>query len=288
LRFHSQDLTAKVQAALPGVSVKLSMRYGNPSTRAALEEMLREGVERVVVFPLYPQYAASSGGTAVDEVLDVVRRQWNVMPVHVVEPFYDHPAFIAAFTSVLQDTLSGFDADHVLMSFHGVPERHVTRGDVGGKHCLSSETCCASVTQANRFCYRAQCFATARALAGATGLKEGGWSVSFQSRLGRIPWIRPYTDEVLVDLARRGVKKLAVVCPAFVADCLETLEEIGMRAREDFRAAGGDDLRLVPSLNASDAWARAVVSMAVEHAPWLSGETPARLLPAALQRTAPQ
>lgn len=269
LRFHSEDLAHKVQALLPGVSVKLSMRYGNPSTGLALDQMLAEGVERIVVFPLYPQYAASSGGTALEEVMDVLRRRWNVLPVHVVEPFYDHPAFIGAFASTVRDSLAGFDADHVLFSFHGLPERHVTQSDVTGRHCLASQNCCAAITDANRFCYRAQCHATARLLAASAGLSDTAWSLSFQSRLGNIPWIRPYTDEVLVDLARRGVKRLAVACPAFVADCLETLEEIGMRAAQDFKAAGGDALHLIPSLNAQDAWAAAVVEMAQEGAPWV-------------------
>lgn len=287
LRFHSQDLAAKVQAQLPDVSVKLSMRYGNPSTSLALDEMLAEGVDRVVVFPLYPQYAASSGGTALEEVMDVLRRRWNVLPIHVVEPFYDHPAFIQAFSQVVTRTLAGFDADHVLFSFHGLPERHVTQSDTTGKHCLSSESCCASITDANRFCYRAQCHQTARLLAASAGLKADGWSLSFQSRLGRIPWIRPYTDEVLPQLAKRGVRRLAVACPAFVADCLETLEEIGIRAKQDFQAEGGQDLKLIPSLNSDDTWVQAVVQMAREHAPWVNEGKPRLLAQAAVHPASP-
>ena len=153
-------------------------------------------------------------------------------------------------------------ADHLLFSFHGLPERHMIQSDLtGGAHCLASERCCEVITAANRHCYRAQCFATARALTTTLGLTQANTTVSFQSRLGRTPWIKPYTDVVLPQLAARGVKRLAVMCPAFVADCLETLEEIGIRAREQFVGAGGSDLWLIPSLNAHPAWAAAVASM---------------------------
>jgi ferrochelatase len=147
------------------------------------------------------------------------------------------------------------------MSFHGLPERHMRKADPSGRHCLASAGCCDSVVAANRHCYRAQCFATARALAARLALPEASWSVSFQSRLGRTPWIRPYTDLVLPELAAQGRKRVVVFCPAFVADCLETLEEIGIRAKRDFAAAGGERLTLVPSLNASAPWADAVVKL---------------------------
>ena len=149
--------------------------------------------------------------------------------------------------------IDDLNPDHVLFSFHGLPERHLRKSDPSGRHCLERDDCCAAVTEVNRYCYRAQCFHTARGIASRLGL-DGDWSVSFQSRLGRTPWIRPYTDEVILELAANGVKRLAVYCPAFVADCLETLEEIGIRAREDFLAHGGEDLRLVPSLNAHRTW----------------------------------
>ena len=154
------------------------------------------------------------------------------------------------------------------MSFHGLPERHMHKADTTGTHCLASAGCCDSIVAANRHCYRAQCYATARALAARLNLGQdqaragADWSVSFQSRLGRTPWIRPYTDVVLPELAAAGKKRVVVFCPAFVADCLETLEEIGIRARRDFLAAGGDSLTLVPSLNASPGWVDAVVAMA--------------------------
>jgi ferrochelatase len=159
----------------------------------------------------------------------------------------------------------------VLFSFHGLPERHVV-ASADPRVCLARPECCEQLVGGNRNCYRAQCFATARALAAALELgpdegAQGRWSVSFQSRLGRTPWIRPYTDEVIPALAQRGVRRLAVFCPAFVADCLETLEEIGMRASEGFCAAGGDTLELIPSLNSEPAWVEGLEALIREHLP---------------------
>lgn len=263
LLFHSRDLAARVAERLgPAWRVELAMRYGQPSIRSALDGLREAGVDQMVVLPLFPQYAASSTGSALEEVFRHIGPRWNVPPVTVVPAFYDHPAFIGAFAAVGAPVLAEQRPDHVLFSFHGLPERHMRKSDESGRHCLTSDSCCDRVDGANRNCYRAQCWATARALAAALELDAARWSVSFQSRLGRTPWIRPYTDVVLDELAGRGVRRLAIFCPAFVADCLETLEEIGIRAREQFRAAGGEELTLVPSLNSSPAWVDAVVGMA--------------------------
>ena len=178
--------------------------------------------------------------------------------------FYDRPAFLDAFAAVARPVVAAEQPDHVLMSFHGLPESHLRKADPSGRHCLASADCCARIGEANRDCYRAQSFATARLLAGRLGLAEGSWSVSFQSRLGRAQWIHPYTDATIAALAAQGKRRLVVLCPAFVADCLETLEEIGLRAQAQFRSAGGERLALVPSLNASTAWADAVVTMVRE------------------------
>ena len=200
-------------------------------------------------------------GSAVEAVYREAGRRWNTPFVTVVPPFFDDLRFVEAFAQVGQPVLEALRPDHVLMSFHGLPERHMRKSDHTGRHCLEADDCCRKLVDANRNCYRAQCFATAQALAGRLALPEEKWSVAFQSRLGRTPWIRPYTDERIVELAKAGVRRLAVFCPAFVADCLETLEEIGMRADEAFRAAGGEALRLVPSLNAHPAWVDAVVGL---------------------------
>jgi ferrochelatase len=182
-------------------------------------------------------------------------------PALLVTPdFYDDPGFLDAVAAQAVGQVEG--ADHVLFSYHGLPERHVKATDHTGAHCLASGSCCDAMGVANVACYRAQCFATTRGLVQRLGLDDGSWSVSFQSRLGRAPWIKPYTDHVLVELAESGVKHLAVLTPSFVADCLETVEEIGIRADEDFRAAGGETLTRVPCVNSAPDWVAAVAAMA--------------------------
>jgi ferrochelatase len=275
LLFHSQDLTARVADALgPAWQVELAMRYGRPTIAEGLDRLLSAGAGRLVVFPLFPQYAASSTGSALEAVLGRLAARWNVPPVMVVPPFYDDPGFIEAFRAVGAPVLADKAPDHVLFSFHGLPERHMRKSDESGEHCFATESCCDRIESSNRNCYRAQCFATARALSAALRLAPDRWAVTFQSRLGRTPWIRPYTDVVIPELAAGGARKLVVFSPAFVADCLETLEEIGIRAREQFAAAGGQELTLVPSLNATPAWVSTVVDLArrTAGAPGLASE----------------
>jgi ferrochelatase len=270
LKFHGEDLVRKVQARCgEGVVVDLAMRYGNPSIADALARFRREAVDRIVVFPLYPQYSSAATGSSIEKVLAEASRAWNTPFLQVVPPFYDHPAFIDACVGVARPVYQEAPWEKVLFSFHGLPERHCVKSDDTGAHCLKSEGCCDRVVEANRNCYRAQCFATARALALGLRIPEDQCIVCFQSRLGRTPWIRPYTDEVVVRLAQRGVKRALILSSAFVADCLETIEELGIRAAESFEAHGGDTLRLVPSLNADDRWADGVVALARESSAWL-------------------
>jgi ferrochelatase len=255
LLVHGLALRDALATALgEGVRVALGMRYGSPSIESGLRELA--GAERVLVAPLFPQYATSSTQTAVE----AVRRAAGGVRLQILEACYDDPGFIAAWTEVAKPELEQFRPDYVLLSFHGLPERQIRKLDASGSHCLESESCCDAIGEANRSCYRAQCFATARALARALELDDARYSVAFQSRLGRTPWIRPYTDERLVELAKSGVRRLAVLCPAFVADCLETLEEIGIRGREQWREAGGEALHLVPCLNAHPRWVEALAA----------------------------
>jgi len=262
LLWHSQDLVAAVRERLgSGWAVELAMRYQKPSIASAMQALRAAGADRIVFFPLYPQYSASSTGSSIDEAFRVAGQPWVTPTLSFVEPFYDDAGFIRAFAERGAPILAADKPDHVLFSFHGLPERHMHKADETGRHCLASAGCCDAIVPANRHCYRAQCFATARALAARLGLPPDAWSVSFQSRLGRTPWIRPHTDRVLPELVAQGKKRVVVFCPAFVADCLETLEEIGIRAKHDFVAAGGASLTLVPSLNATPAWVDAVVGL---------------------------
>lgn len=256
-------LSERVAQLLQGQCVvEWAMRYGNPSLSSALERLRSQGVESLTVVALYPQYASSSTGSSLERVYQLVGQQWNVMPIEVVTPFYDQPEFLNSWTEVARPALEKAQPDHLLFSFHGLPERQIRKSDDTGRHCFASAGCCDQISTSNTHCYRAQCYATARALAEQLGWAPARYSVAFQSRLGRTPWIKPYTDLLLPELARKGVKKIAVICPSFVSDCLETLEEIGIRARADFKAAGGEELFLVPSLNDHPVWAEAVVKLA--------------------------
>jgi ferrochelatase len=262
LLHHSLDLVDAVQARLgDGWTVRLGMRYGNPSIRDALADFVRLGCDRLVVLPLYPQVAMSSTGTSLHAVYTQLAELPTPPAVFTVEPFYDDEQFLTAFVARAQPIVDRQRPDHVLFSFHGLPERQIRKADPSGQHCLARPDCCARIVAENRGCYRAQCFATARSLAERLGLAADRYSVSFQSRLGRTPWIAPYTDVVFGELIAQGKKRIVVICPAFVTDCLETLEEIAIRGRADFLAAGGEALDVVPSLNSDPAWADAVVSL---------------------------
>jgi ferrochelatase len=240
------------------VGVALGMRYGTPSIEDAVEELSLSELERLIVFPLYPQFAQSSTLTVTKKVREVLAAHRHAPEPEWIEPFYGDHRYIDAMRAVAADRLAAFRPDLCLFSFHGVPERHVKRQhDV----CLTSDTCCDAITEVNRNCYRAQCFQTARAVANALGIPAGNYTVSFQSRLGPTPWIRPFTDHVIADLPLHGVDRLAVLCPSFVADCLETLDEIENREKERFIGAGGKDLLLVPSLNDHPAWVAAAADL---------------------------
>ena len=248
-------------------AVELGMRYGQPSLADALARLRGTGAERVVVVPLFPQYAGSSTGSALERIYALAGAHWTVAALSVAPPFYDDPGFIRCLAAGAGPRLADFGADHVLLSYHGLPERQVRRSDPTGSHCLAGPDCCEVIGRENRDCYRAQCFATSRALAEALSLDADAWSVSFQSRLAGTPWIRPFTDHELPRLAERGVRRLAMICPSFVADCLETLEEVGIRARRQWAELGGEALELVPCLNAQPDWVDTVATWVRAHAP---------------------
>ena len=259
LLFHSQDLAQKVQQRLGAqVSVDLAMRYGRPSIPEALARFRRAGIDRIVVFPLYPQYSSAATGSSIEKVFRQAAAEWNTPYLHVVPPFYDHPLFLDACARVARPVLDVTDPERVDLQFSR-PSGAALHQERRERRALLEERpdCCDRMVEANRNCYRAQCFATARGLADLLRVPAEKRIVCFQSRLGRTPWIRPYTDEVVVRLAREGVKRAVILSPAFVADCLETIEELGMRAVKSFRESGGEVAPLVPAVNASDAWADA-------------------------------
>jgi ferrochelatase len=242
------------------VPVELAMRYQNPSIESVVTSLAAQGVAETFLIPLFPHYAMSSYESAVVRVQEVARRVAPRMTVEVMPPYYDHPDYITALIASARDSLAQ-PHDHVLFSFHGLPERHMRKADPTGNHCLASPNCCETPSVAHKTCYRAQCFRTVRDFVAGAQIPAGKYSVSFQSRLGREPWMQPYTDEVIVQLAHSGIKRLLVLCPAFVADCLETLEEIGIRGRESFLKAGGTELTLVPCMNEHPLWIEALARM---------------------------
>lgn len=259
---HGLDLRDRIQELVGGgVAVELAMRHGDPSIPAALDRLRARGCDRLVVFPLYAQSSSASTGSSVEAVLAELCRHPTVVPVQVVPPFYAHPAYLEARAQLARPVLERVRPDLVLFSFHGLPVRQL-RGTAHDLRCLQQADCC-SREGARRHCYRAQCLASAALLAERLGLTGEQYSVSFQSRLGRTPWIEPYTDRVLAREAERG-RRRAVVISGFVADCLETLEEIAIRGREIWCRHGGESLDLVPAPNADHAWAEAVVEIAHE------------------------
>jgi ferrochelatase len=259
LLVHARALARAVATQLgPGFVVEPGMRYGEPSIREALARLAARKPARLIALPLFPQYSTAATGSALAALAREHARESDLPPLETLGPFYAEPGFIAAFAEVARERLAAFRPDFVLFSYHGLPERQIRKLDAGGRHCFARADCCDAIGPANRDCYRAQCFATTRALARVLGLAPERHATSFQSRLGRTPWIKPYTDLLLPELAARGHRRLAVLCPAFVADCLETLEEIAIRAREQWRSLGGEDLLLLPSLNAEPAWVKAV------------------------------
>lgn len=257
---NSKDFCAKLQLKLgDSYVVRLGMRYGNPSISAAIEFFKGAGLDKLVVMPMYPQYAESSTRSSHEELTKAVQDQSFDGAVKIVPPFYQSIGFVKAYASQIRKSLK--EGSHLLLSYHGLPERHVQKTDLTKNHCLKSANCCDVMTDANRFCYRAHCYATSRALADELGISKNQYSVSFQSRLGRAPWIKPYTDFLYKDLIVEGKTQLVVASPSFVADCLETIEELGMRLREDFIRDGGKQFDLVPCLNSSDEWVSATADV---------------------------
>ena len=256
LRTHSEVLRAKVQEQLGNeYQVALGMRYGKPSLANALNEL--SDCAHCTVIPLYPQYASATSGSSMAKVFSILSEQDIIPGLTTIPVFYQNPGFIAAQAEVIQPYVA--DHDYILFSYHGVPEQHLAASGCPiacGQSCIGREIC-----KLHPDCYRAQCLETTTSIANTLNLSASTYSSSFQSRLGRTPWIKPYTDIVLAELIDQGIKSLAITCPSFVVDCLETLEEIGLRARDQWFKLGGTKFTLIPCMNDHPRWIKALTDM---------------------------
>lgn len=251
--------------------VALAMRYGSPSIESGMQELSDKGVTEVLLFPLYPQYAMASTLTILKLAEELQQKKFPHMKITDVPAFYDKPDYIKVLAKSIKTSLEGYDYDHLVFSYHGIPERHIRKTDITKSHCKINDTCCQTPSPAHKFCYRHQCYETTRLVVEELGLPEDKYSLTFQSRLSGDKWLEPYTDIEIDKMPAKGIKNLAVVTPAFVSDCLETLEEIAMRANEDFKENGGENFMAIPCLNDNDDWVDVVANWIKE---WAHAETP--------------
>lgn len=250
----SERLLKKVQLKTE-LPVALAMRYGTMTIKKGLQELHDKGVTQVKLIPLYPQFAMATTETIVVLAEEIRKEFFPDMEITNVPAFYQKPEYIKALSSSIKEYLSDKEYDHLLFSYHGVPERHIRKSDITKSHCKIDGSCCNTPSKAHEFCYRHQCFQTTKNVISELNLDENTVSTSFQSRLGVDPWLQPYTDRTIVKKAEKdGVKKLAIVTPAFVSDCLETLEEIAMEGKHEFLEAGGEEFHTVPCINDSEQW----------------------------------
>lgn len=262
LMINSQALADGVQKNLgSGYAVVLAMRYGSPSIANGLKELISKGVREIRVLPLYPQYSLASTESVFKEVRRIMKKRGDTVPVKELPAFCDDSGFVGSVAACGRDLLGQMKPDHILFSFHGLPERQVRATDHSGGHCLVASDCCSRDVPENKNCYARQCHKTADAVAEHLGLRSEQYSVSYQSRLGRTPWLKPYTDHLFMELPKKGLKRILVFSPAFVADCLETLEELQMRGREQFLQAGGEEMQVVPCPNSRPEWVKAVCNL---------------------------
>lgn len=247
------DRIAKKLAELTGIPVANGMAYGSPSIKAGIQTLVDNGVTDVKVIPMFPQFAMATTEGLVANTKRILNTHFSSLNATFINAFYQDHHYQTALYESMASTIQKMDADsHLLFSFHGLPERHLKKTDPTGAHCLKVENCCEVGSEAHQTCYRHQCVVTTNEIVRRAGLKEDQYTMAFQSRLGRDEWLKPYTSKVVLDLAKNGVKHLVVACPAFVADCLETLEEIGIGIKEDFLEAGGETFTLIPCLNDDD------------------------------------
>jgi len=266
LLFHTEDLRDKLIEKLDNSEyvVSMAMRYQNPSIDEGLKKLQDAKVRKIIVLPLFPQYASATNGSVIDRVMEIARG-WQIIPeISFISNFVEHPLFLKAWQELGEEMMKAQHYDKYLFSYHGLPERQIRKGSVGG-HCKLG-SCCEAYGPSNQFCYRAQCFHTTRLVSEKLGLPKDKVVTCFQSRLGNDPWVKPYTEDMIKELANEGVKKVLVFSPAFVADCLETTVEVGEEYKEQFEELGGEDWDLVPSLNSNDTWVDCVKDLVESHA----------------------
>lgn len=252
-----KDLQSKFDLA-DNVTVEFAMRYKNPSLPSVLEKMQKVGYDQLIILPLFPHYASSSSGSAIEKAMAIIQKWWVIPEIKIIPSFYNHPGYIQAFVERGQQ----FDLknySHFIFSYHGLPERQIDK--VHPELTCASCNCDQQFNADQNYCYRNQCYETTRLIAEGLGISSDNYTVSFQSRLGKTPWLKPYSDQVVKDLAAAGHKKILAFSPAFVSDCLETSIEIGTEYQEIFAHAGGEKIDLVPSLNDSETWVMAVKAL---------------------------
>ncbi|APY11077.1 ferrochelatase [Seonamhaeicola sp. S2-3] len=244
----SEQLQNKIQKQVD-VPVALAMRYGSMTILKGLQELVDKGVDEVLLFPLYPQFAMATTETILVKAEQLKEMHFPNLKIESVPAFYNKPDYIEVLSNSIKNHLEGKKYEHLLFSYHGVPERHIRKSDVTKSHCKIDGSCCKTPSKAHEFCYRHQCLEVTRLVAEKLQLKAGTYSTSFQSRLGFDPWLQPYTDRTIERLGKQGLKNMAIVTPAFVSDCLETLEEIAMEGKEIFHEMGGNEFTTIPCLN---------------------------------------
>jgi ferrochelatase len=257
----TQKIKEKLQK-LVDVPVEIGMRYAEPSIESGIRKLTEHGVTEIVLFPLYPQYAMSTTETVVDKAEEVRKKFFPGISINYVQPFYNREIYIDCLAESIREKLpENYDA--LQFSYHGVPERHIYKTDPT-KTCNLNDCCSRESNPSHQFCYRHQCFKTTETVIHKLNIPKEKTVISFQSRLGKDKWIEPYTDETLENLPHKGVKNLAIVCPAFVSDCLETLEEISVEGKEEFLHAGGENFHYIPCLNDEDRWIQVVKTLCEE------------------------
>lgn len=257
----SKRLFEKIKKLIK-IPIALAMRYGSISIVKGLKELNDYGVNEVVVLPLYPHYAMSSYETVVEKVKKEVKLNFPSLKLKIIKPFYKNKNYIKLLSNKIKETISKIEYDHILFSYHGIPVSHLKISDPTKKHCYKIKDCCSVSSQAHETCYKHQVLETTELVVKELNIDKNKYSNAFQSRLPNEAWLKPYTDNELERLAKKGIKNLVIVTPAFVTDCLETLEEIAMEGKEEFLEAGGENYHYVPCLNDDDDWAKLIASWA--------------------------